>query len=79
MTGLLRTRKAFIVAVTLAGMAALVATVMTYPAEVASPTLGARWQCRASAFMTSCTQRDVRRIAPALHRIRQNANELRRV
>lgn len=79
MTGLLRTRKAFIVAVTLAGMAAFVATVMSYPAEVANPALGTRWQCRASAFMTSCTQRHVGRMAPALHRIRQDNDDLRRV
>ena len=79
MTGLLRTRKAFIVAVALAGMAAFATTVMTYPTEVANPALGAGWQCRASAFMTSCTHRHIGRIAPALHRFRHDADDVRRV
>jgi hypothetical protein len=67
MTGTWRTRKAFRwIAATLASMAALATVALAYPRPISMPALGAGWECRATAFSTSCTR--VQRAVPSAHR-----------
>ena len=76
MTGTWRTRKAFrLIAATLALMAALGTVALAYPKPISMPALGAGWQCRATAFSTSCTK--VQRAVPAAHRLGKTAICLR--
>jgi hypothetical protein len=76
MTGTWRTRKAFrLIAATLASMAALGTVALIYPKPISVPALGAGWQCRATAFSTSCTR--VQHAAPTAHRLGDTAICLR--
>jgi len=76
MTGTWRTRKAlrFILA-TLALLAALGTVALAYPKPISVPALGAGWQCRATAFSTSCTK--VQRAVPAAQLLGKTAICLR--
>jgi hypothetical protein len=76
MTGTWRTRKAFrLIAATLASIAALGTIALAYPKPISMPALGAGWQCRATAFSTSCTK--VEHAVPAAHRFGNTAICLR--
>lgn len=76
MTGTWRTRKAFrLIAATLASIAALATIALAYPKPITMPALGAGWQCRATAFSTSCTR--VEHAVPAAHRFGNTAIRLR--
>jgi hypothetical protein len=76
MTGTWRTRKArMLVLATLASMVALGTFALAYPKPISVPALGAGWQCRATAFSTSCTK--VQRAVPAAHLLGKTAIHLR--
>ena len=61
MTGTWRTRLMFIAA----ALAALVTVMLAYPKPISTSVLGDGWECRATAFSTSCIR--VRRVAPIVH------------
>jgi hypothetical protein len=70
--------KAFMLIVaTLACAAALGSVVLAYPRTVSNPALGDGWLCRKTMFLTTCAR--VGPIEPAIHRMRRDANEIRRV
>jgi hypothetical protein len=76
MTGTSRTRKAFrLIAATLASIAALATVALAYPRPISMPALGAGWECRATAFSTSCIR--VQHAAPTAHRLGDTAICLR--
>ena len=73
-----RTPSAFVLIIaTLAFAAALGSIALAYPRTVSNPALGAEWQCRKAMFVTTCSR--VSRVEPALHRFRQDADDIRRV
>jgi hypothetical protein len=62
----------------LTGAAVAVSISFAYPTEVASPTLGAEWQChRAVGILTTCSR--VSHVVPTNDRSRPRAMDIRRV
>jgi hypothetical protein len=72
MTGAWRTRLMLIAA----ALAALVTVVLAYPKPISTSVLGDGWECRATAFSTSCTK--VRPVAPIVHSLGKASISLRR-
>jgi hypothetical protein len=72
MTGTWRTRFMLIAA----ALAVLVTVVLAYPKPVSTSVLGDGWECRATAFSTSCTR--VRPVAPIVHNLGKAPISLRR-
>jgi hypothetical protein len=68
MTGPRRNRKAFLVIASVLACTALAVSVsLAYPTPVASPQLGADWQChRSVGIVTTCHR--VSHVAPTSHR-----------
>jgi hypothetical protein len=79
MTGQQWNRK--IVTLTLAALtcaAVAVSFSFAYPTEVASPTLGAEWQChRAVGILTTCSR--VSHVVPTIDRARTRTTDVRKV
>jgi hypothetical protein len=62
----------------LTGAAVAVSISFAYPTEVASPTLGAEWQChRAVGILTTCSR--VSHVVPTNDRSRTRVMDIRRV
>jgi hypothetical protein len=76
MTAPSRNRKLLAWAAALVLTATLVSIALGYGKEVADPVLGSEWQCRHTAFLTSCTH-----IAPSpvQHSLQYSPVQFRRV
>ena len=74
-----RNRKVLtVIAAALTGAALAVSISFAYPTQVASPTLGAEWQChRAAGILTTCSR--VSHVLPMNTRVRTRVMDLRRV
>ena len=79
MTGQQWTRRILTLAVAVLTCAAAAASIsFVYPTQVASPTLGAEWQChRAVGILTTCSR--VSHVVPMNTRAPARARETRRV
>ena len=72
MTGAWRTRLMLIAA----ALAALATAMLIYPKPISTSVLGDGWECRATAFSTSCTK--VQPVAPIVHSLGKAPTGLRR-
>jgi hypothetical protein len=79
MTGQQRNRKVLtLIAAALSCAAVAVSISFAYPTQVASPMLGAEWQChRAVGILTTCSR--VSHVVPTSDRSRARAMDIRRV
>jgi hypothetical protein len=78
MTGQWWNRKILTLMVAALTCAVVAVFALAYPTEIASPTLGAEWQChRTVGILTSCSR--VSHVVPMNIRTRTRATDIRRV
>ncbi|HEY7843646.1 MAG TPA: hypothetical protein VID30_08210 [Bradyrhizobium sp.] len=77
MTGSFWNRKALLlIGAVLACVTLAISIGLAYPTPVESPTLGAEWQCRRAAIVTTC--RRVSHAEPTLHHTHKHLIDTRR-